>query len=97
MGEEGHALGRFDLVDDPIPIADRLQSDRGSRWETGEEIPDGAPLVIHPGPLDGSPLTVKHGEERVVLACPGGLGQGGRRNRPYNETASTCCTSSAQR
>ena len=82
MGQQRRAASPFDLVHDPIPIADRLESDRGSRWETGEEIPDGPPLVIHPGPLDGSPLTVNHGEERVVLACPGGLGQGGRRNRP---------------
>ena len=86
MGEEGHALGRFDLVDDPIPIADRLQSDGRSGWKLGQETLDGAPLVAHPGPSHHLPLTIQDGEERVVLACPGGLGQGEHHNRPYNQT-----------
>ena len=67
VGQQGQAARLFDLVDDPIPIADGLQGDRGSRWQLGEEIPDGPPRVVHPRPSHRSPLTIEDREEGGVL------------------------------
>jgi hypothetical protein len=60
----------FDLIDDPVPIADGLQGDRGSLWEPRQEGPDGAWLVIDPGPLHRLTVVIEDGEERTVLAQP---------------------------
>ena len=67
MGQQRRAASPFDLVHDPIPIADRLQSDGRSGWKLGQETLDGSPLVVHPGPLLRSTLRIEDGEERVVL------------------------------
>jgi hypothetical protein len=59
----------FDLIDDPIPVADGLQGDRGTGRKLGEEGPDGPGLVVDAGALDGIAASVQDGEERVVLVC----------------------------
>ena len=52
VGQQGQAASLLDLIDDPIPVADGLQGDRGARREPGEETPDGARSVVHPGSLN---------------------------------------------
>jgi hypothetical protein len=59
----------FDLIDDPVPIADGLEGDRGSLWEPGQEGPDGSWLVVDPGPLQGLAPVIENSKERIVLVC----------------------------
>jgi hypothetical protein len=58
MGEEGDATGGLDLVRNPIPVADALQSDRGSRGEVREEALNGAALMFDPGLAEDVPTIV---------------------------------------
>src|SRR5918994_48936 len=46
--ELGHAARRLDLVDDPIPIADRLHGDRGARLTSRQKLLQGSPLMGEP-------------------------------------------------
>jgi hypothetical protein len=52
VGKQGEAASLFDLIDDPIPVADGLQGDRGAGRELGEEGPDGAGFVVDAGGLN---------------------------------------------
>jgi len=60
----------FDLIHDPVPVAHGFKSDRRCFWEPRQKGPDGAGLVVDPGPLDGLAPVVKDGEGRIVLAQP---------------------------
>src|SRR4029453_4588272 len=55
--ELGDTAGPLDLVDDPVPVADRLQRDRGARLtapETAGARPAHGPAVVR-GPADRPP------------------------------------------
>jgi hypothetical protein len=70
VSQQGHTAGSFDLIHDPMPIADGLQGDRGAWWDGGEKGLDGTSCVIDPRALDDLATTVEHGEEGKVLAQP---------------------------
>jgi len=70
MSQIRHTASSFDLIHDPIPIADGLQSDRGTWWERGEKGLDGTSCVIDPRALDDLATTVENGEQGKVLAQP---------------------------
>lgn len=53
-----------------VPVAHGYQGDRRCFWEAGEKGPDGAGLVVDPGPRDGPAAVIANGEERIVLAQP---------------------------
>ena len=67
VGQQGQAAGLFDLVDDPIPVADSLQGDRSAGRELGEEGPDGTGLVVNASALNEVAEIVQDREQRVVL------------------------------
>src|SRR3990172_3834931 len=67
MSHLRQAAGCLDLIHDPVPVAHGFQGDGRARREAGEECPDGAGGVVHPGPLHGLALPVEHGKERIVL------------------------------
>jgi len=60
----------FDLVGDPVPVADSLQGDRSTFGHVLQECLDGAGLVINPGLLAELPILIENSELRVVLAQP---------------------------
>jgi len=53
VSQERNAPGIFDLVDDPVVVADGFRSDRGSFGIVRKERFDGAGLVIAPGLING--------------------------------------------
>jgi len=67
VGQQGQAASLLDLIDDPIPVADGLQGDRGAGREPGKEGPDGAGFVVDPRGLDEMAVIVQDREQRVVL------------------------------
>jgi len=69
-----------------VAIADTLQGNRGAFWQVGQEALDRTRGVAHPDTLDQMAPLVQHNEEREVLARPCGLGEGARRNQPYNRS-----------
>lgn len=48
MSQKWNTPGLFDLVDDPVVVADGFEGDRCSCWESGKEFLDGTSLVIDP-------------------------------------------------
>lgn len=67
VGEKGDAAGGFDLVDDPVPVADSFQGDGCAFGKLGEEGLDGAWVVIDPHPVHDLAAWVANGEEGKVL------------------------------
>jgi len=53
VGQKWNTSGLFDLVDDPVVVADGFKSDRCSFREIGEEFFDGTGLVIDPHLFSG--------------------------------------------
>jgi hypothetical protein len=43
--QAGKTAGGFDLVGDPVPVADGFEGGGGARRELGTEIPDGSSFV----------------------------------------------------
>jgi len=60
--ELGHAAGRLNLVDDPIPIADRLHRDRGARFTSRQKLLERSALMREP--LFADELTVRPSHRR---------------------------------
>ena len=67
MSQERDAAGCFDLVDDPVPVADGFEGDRGTFRELGEEGPDFARGVTDPNALNEFSSFVQNCKEREVL------------------------------
>jgi hypothetical protein len=55
--ELGDAAGSLNLIDDPIPIADRLHGDRGARLTARQKLLERSPLMGQP--LFADELTVR--------------------------------------
>jgi hypothetical protein len=67
VGQEGDTACSFDLVGDPVPIADALKSHWGLVREVFQEGPDGAGLMVEPVLDEEAPVLIQDGELRVVL------------------------------
>ena len=67
MGEEGDTAGGLDLIGDPVPVADALQSDGGTGRELSKEGLDGASFMDHPRLADDVPTIVLDFELGVAL------------------------------
>ena len=67
VGEQGEAACGFNLVDDPVPVADGFQSDRSAFGKLGEEGLDGAGVVIDPHPVHDLAAWAAYSEEGKVL------------------------------
>ena len=65
--ELGHAAGGLDLVDDPIPITDRLHGDRGARLTSRQKLLQGSPLMGEPLFADEPTVRPSHRRQRVML------------------------------
>jgi hypothetical protein len=52
MSQERDAPGLFDLVSDPVIVANSFEGDRSSFWVIGKEFSNGTGLVIDPGLLN---------------------------------------------
>ncbi len=88
----GHAGGLFGLVDDPVPIADSLQSDRRTFEELPEGVPNGTPLMVHPGAPNDLAFGIEDGEEGkelVVVATDLVIRQVASRANTGGESATT--------
>ena len=53
VSQKWNASGLFDLIDDPIVVADGFKRDVSSFRETGKELQNGAGLVIDPCLFNG--------------------------------------------
>lgn len=60
--EQRDAAGSFDLVDDPVPVADSFQSDGSVFRELGEEGLNSAGIVIDANTFHDLAVWTTHGE-----------------------------------
>jgi hypothetical protein len=67
VGQKRNAAGFFDLVDDPVPVADGLEGDGRAFGELGEEGLDFARGVTDPNALNEFSSFVQNCKEREVL------------------------------
>lgn len=67
VSQERDAAGGFDLIHDPVPVADGLKGHWSAFWELLEEGANGTGDVSDPGLLDKIPFLIQDGEEREVL------------------------------
>jgi hypothetical protein len=67
VGQEGEAACGFDLVGDPIPIADTLQGDRGAWRKVLQEDLDSPWLVVDPLLGHEAASRIQDRELRIVL------------------------------
>ena len=65
--ELGHAAGGLNLVDDPIPIADRLHGDRGARLTSGQKLLERSALMREPLFADELTIRPRHRRQGVML------------------------------
>jgi len=65
VGHEREASGGFDLVDDPVPVADAFESDRRAWGVVFEKITNGAWHVIDPHLLQKVAFMVENGKLRI--------------------------------
>ncbi len=63
VSQERNTTGFFDLIDDPVVVADRLQGDGCAFRELGEEGADGTRDVIDPSALHHDTFLIQDGEE----------------------------------
>jgi hypothetical protein len=70
VGEERDAAGGLDLIGDPVPVADALQSDGRAGGELREEALNRVALMFDPGLAADVPTIVLDFELGVPLAQP---------------------------
>ena len=63
----GDAAGRLDLVDDPVPVADRLHRDRGARLTSRQKLLERPPLMREPLFADQPTVRPRHRRQGVAL------------------------------
>ena len=67
VGQQGKAAGVFDLVDNPIPVADRFQGDRRAFRELGEKGRNGPWCVAKPPLLNERSTLVQNSKDGEVF------------------------------
>jgi hypothetical protein len=67
VGEERQAAGGFDLVGDPIPVADGLQGHGSAFRKPFEERLDGARFMIDPGLVTQLASLIENGKVRIAF------------------------------
>jgi len=77
VGHEREASGGFDLVDDPVPVADALKSHWRSRGIFSEKVPNCNWFVVDTNLLKKLPIGIKYGKLRIPSIYE-------RHNRSYN-------------
>jgi hypothetical protein len=65
--EFGHAAGRLNLVDDPVPITDRLYRDRRARLTSRQELLQRSSLMREPLFTDDLTVRSSHRRQRVMF------------------------------
>src|SRR5262249_36722186 len=65
--ELGKTAGPFDLVDDPVPVADRLQRDRRAWLTARQKLLERAPLMGQSLFADRPPVHPRHRGQGVML------------------------------
>ena len=65
--EPGHAAGSLNLVDDPIPITDRLERDGRAGLTSRQKLLQCSSLMREPLFADESTVGPNHRRERVML------------------------------
>jgi hypothetical protein len=65
--ELGDTAGPLDLVDDPVPVADRLQRDRGTRLTARQKLLERSPLMGQALFADQPPVRPRHRGQGVML------------------------------
>ena len=63
VGQKGDAAGGFDLIHDPVPVSDSLESDGCAFRESREEDADGVWDVADPSALHQVPLPIQDCKE----------------------------------
>ena len=63
----GHAASGLNLVDDPIPVADRLPRDRRAPLTSREKLLEGSPLMREPLFADELTVRASHRRQGVML------------------------------
>jgi hypothetical protein len=67
VNEFGHAARRLDLIDDPIPGADRLHGDRGAGLTARQKLLECSPLMREPLFADDLTVRPSHRRQGVML------------------------------
>jgi hypothetical protein len=67
VGQERQATRGFDLVGDPIPVADALEGDWGAWRKVLQEGLDGSGVMVDPMLGQRAACLVQDGELRIVL------------------------------